>query len=336
MPMWRTGESTSVMPWSERLAAELLGLLAAAVDLVGRAVLAPDAVDVADELGQALACRRTGPASRRPPGVSVSLPSLKAPAPPQPQVMSQGSQPAQTPVLRAGQPRAADVGAALDEQHRGAVAAHELERGEDAGGAGADDDQRRSGCVQQSMAVQGGGRQTEGGSLYGMIAAPRTHDKRGASRRRAAARGGWRASGRRPARVAARSRVGGAGTGRQEPPATLPAHVGTRREVSMDDPVLQPAQHPQVHRPSRSTTSTVERLLRAAMAAPSAGNQQPWQFVVIRDRATLDAPSPSSTRTRKMLLEAPPSPILVCGDPGRGQNGRRTGSRTAPPPPRTS
>lgn len=30
-------------------------------------------------------------------------------------------------------------------------------------------------------------------------------------------------------------------------------------------------------------------ILRAAMAAPSAGNQQPWEFYVIRDRATLDA-----------------------------------------------
>ncbi len=28
----------------------------------------------------------------------------------------------------------------------------------------------------------------------------------------------------------------------------------------------------------------VTDLLRAAMAAPSAGNQQPWQFVVVRDR----------------------------------------------------
>ena len=26
----------------------------------------------------------------------------------------------------------------------------------------------------------------------------------------------------------------------------------------------------------------VEELLKAAMSAPSAGNQQPWQFVVIR------------------------------------------------------
>ena len=33
----------------------------------------------------------------------------------------------------------------------------------------------------------------------------------------------------------------------------------------------------------------VERVLRAAMAAPSAGNQQPWHFVVIRDQATREA-----------------------------------------------
>jgi len=32
---------------------------------------------------------------------------------------------------------------------------------------------------------------------------------------------------------------------------------------------------------------TIERLLRAAMAAPSAGNQQPWHFVVVRDRETM-------------------------------------------------
>ena len=33
----------------------------------------------------------------------------------------------------------------------------------------------------------------------------------------------------------------------------------------------------------------VELLLRAAMAAPSAKNRQPWEFVVVDDRATLDA-----------------------------------------------
>lgn len=33
----------------------------------------------------------------------------------------------------------------------------------------------------------------------------------------------------------------------------------------------------------------LETVLRAAMAAPSAGNAQPWHFVVIEDRAILDA-----------------------------------------------
>ncbi len=32
----------------------------------------------------------------------------------------------------------------------------------------------------------------------------------------------------------------------------------------------------------------IEKLLRAGMAAPTAGNRQPWEFVVVKDRATLD------------------------------------------------
>ncbi len=32
----------------------------------------------------------------------------------------------------------------------------------------------------------------------------------------------------------------------------------------------------------------LEEILRTAMAAPSAGNQQPWHFVVIRDRAVME------------------------------------------------
>jgi nitroreductase len=38
----------------------------------------------------------------------------------------------------------------------------------------------------------------------------------------------------------------------------------------------------------------VARLLEAAMQAPSAGNQQPWEFVVVDDRALLDALSEAS------------------------------------------
>lgn len=32
----------------------------------------------------------------------------------------------------------------------------------------------------------------------------------------------------------------------------------------------------------------LEQLLKAAMAAPSAGNQQPWEFYVVKDRGTLE------------------------------------------------
>ncbi len=32
----------------------------------------------------------------------------------------------------------------------------------------------------------------------------------------------------------------------------------------------------------------IEKLLRAAMQAPSAGNQQPWEFIVVEDKDTLN------------------------------------------------
>jgi len=59
------------------------------------------------------------------------------------------------------------------------------------------------------------------------------------------------------------------------------------------------------------TDEQVERLLRAAMAAPSAGNQQPWAFVVVRDRATLEA-VPSVHPYARMIAHAPLA-IVVCG-----------------------
>jgi nitroreductase len=56
----------------------------------------------------------------------------------------------------------------------------------------------------------------------------------------------------------------------------------------------------------------VEQLLEAAMSAPSAGNEQPWQFVVITDRRTLDE-IPGFHPYAEMVKEAPVA-ILVCGD----------------------
>ena len=56
----------------------------------------------------------------------------------------------------------------------------------------------------------------------------------------------------------------------------------------------------------------VEELLRAAMSAPSAGNEQPWQFVVMDDRRMLDRIIDVNPNA-KMCKEAQAA-ILVCGD----------------------
>ena len=63
------------------------------------------------------------------------------------------------------------------------------------------------------------------------------------------------------------------------------------------------------------TDEQVTRLLKAAMAAPSAGNQQPWQFVVIRDKDALTDLANASPYA-DMLPDAALA-ILVCGDLGR-------------------
>ena len=42
------------------------------------------------------------------------------------------------------------------------------------------------------------------------------------------------------------------------------------------------------------TDDEVRALLRAAMAAPSAGNQQPWEFYVVENREVLKQPAAGS------------------------------------------
>ncbi len=56
----------------------------------------------------------------------------------------------------------------------------------------------------------------------------------------------------------------------------------------------------------------IEMLLKAAMAAPSASNRKPWQFVVVTERETLDALAEAHPYG-KMLFDAPLC-ISVCGD----------------------
>ena len=60
-------------------------------------------------------------------------------------------------------------------------------------------------------------------------------------------------------------------------------------------------------------STAVKEILEAAMSAPSAGNQQPWHFVVITEKKLLDRiPEfhPHSLMCREAQLA-----VLVCGDP---------------------
>lgn len=54
----------------------------------------------------------------------------------------------------------------------------------------------------------------------------------------------------------------------------------------------------------------VEALLRAAMQAPSAGNQQPWEFIVVNDKAVLTEMAAMSPYAQ-MLAGAPLAIVLV-------------------------
>ena len=58
--------------------------------------------------------------------------------------------------------------------------------------------------------------------------------------------------------------------------------------------------------------SAIRHVLEAGMSAPSAGNEQPWHFVVISDRRILDE-IPRFHPYAEMLKEASVA-LLVCGD----------------------
>lgn len=60
------------------------------------------------------------------------------------------------------------------------------------------------------------------------------------------------------------------------------------------------------------SADTIEMLLRAGMAAPTAVNKQPWHFVVINDREVMDKLG-GEGRQSQMWKESPLA-IAVCGD----------------------
>ena len=56
----------------------------------------------------------------------------------------------------------------------------------------------------------------------------------------------------------------------------------------------------------------IETMLRAAMAAPTAVNFQPWRFVVLNERESLDALAEKLPYAK--MLKGAPLAIIVCGE----------------------
>ncbi|AAK79518.1 nitroreductase [Clostridium acetobutylicum] len=57
----------------------------------------------------------------------------------------------------------------------------------------------------------------------------------------------------------------------------------------------------------------IEKLLRAAMQAPSAGNQQPWEFIVLEDRENIDKLS-NFSKYANSLKTAPLAIVLLADE----------------------
>lgn len=57
----------------------------------------------------------------------------------------------------------------------------------------------------------------------------------------------------------------------------------------------------------------IETVIRAAMMAPSAGNQQPWHFIITRDRKKMS--EVTAYHPYASMLKNAPAAIVVCGDP---------------------
>ncbi len=75
--------------------------------------------------------------------------------------------------------------------------------------------------------------------------------------------------------------------------------------------------------PSEVSASTVKKLLEAAVRAPTAGNMQPWHFIVVRSSEVKQALA-SAAYEQGFVAQAPVV-IVVCADPER--SAARYGSR---------
>jgi len=71
--------------------------------------------------------------------------------------------------------------------------------------------------------------------------------------------------------------------------------------------------------PNPVSLETLKELVQAGMFAPSAADEQPWYFVIITDRETLDR-IPTIHPYASMMAEVSGA-ILVCGSPDLARHG---------------
>jgi nitroreductase len=76
-------------------------------------------------------------------------------------------------------------------------------------------------------------------------------------------------------------------------------------------------------KPDPVSPAALERLLRAANRAPSAGNTQPWAFVVVRDSDRRTALARAALG--QMFVATAPVVVVACADPSRAR--QRYGER---------
>ena len=71
--------------------------------------------------------------------------------------------------------------------------------------------------------------------------------------------------------------------------------------------------------------SLIQELLNAAMSAPSAGNEQPWHFIIIDDQKILRAIP--KIHPYAAMLNVAPKAILICADSTREKKKRILSNR---------
>jgi len=72
------------------------------------------------------------------------------------------------------------------------------------------------------------------------------------------------------------------------------------------------------YRPDPVPDQIIRKIMEAASWAPSSSNSQPWEFVVVRDRNTLE--KLSRTHAYAGMLKGAPMCIVACSDPTRSPN----------------